>query len=290
MASGGRGPRGGGASGRRGCIAAAAGVLAGGRLARSGAASRLRDGPSAMAASLGPAGVGGAGPSGFAFDSGLEIKTRSVEQTLLPLVSQVKWHPEPPLVSLRPRPRWRRPLARPRGRVGPGGRQPLPHIPHRDCGVGSGGPSEAWGPASAAAAALVRTIRNPAGRPPGLRGGESPADPRARQAGAPPGLPHGTRSASPAPPPGPAKPSPIPGSPEAPLRLHPQCTPRLPAAPAGAFLPASKSGVRSPRPLSPSLRVSARWAPGHPGPPCLPLPLNLPARFRRPLSGLVGVR
>ncbi|GAB5579997.1 catenin alpha-2 isoform X1 [Prionailurus iriomotensis] len=41
-----------------------------------------------MAASLGPAGVGGAGPSGFAFDSGLEIKTRSVEQTLLPLVSQ----------------------------------------------------------------------------------------------------------------------------------------------------------------------------------------------------------
>ncbi|XP_026890576.1 alpha-catulin [Acinonyx jubatus] len=42
-----------------------------------------------MAASLGPAGVGGAGPSGFAFDSGLEIKTRSVEQTLLPLVSQI---------------------------------------------------------------------------------------------------------------------------------------------------------------------------------------------------------
>lgn len=48
-----------------------------------------------MAASLGPAGGGGAGaahgsgPSGFAFDSGLEIKTRSVEQTLLPLVSQI---------------------------------------------------------------------------------------------------------------------------------------------------------------------------------------------------------
>ncbi|XP_073732700.1 alpha-catulin isoform X2 [Callorhinus ursinus] len=42
-----------------------------------------------MAASSGPAGVGGAGPSGFAFDSGLEIKTRSVEQTLLPLVSQI---------------------------------------------------------------------------------------------------------------------------------------------------------------------------------------------------------
>uniref|UniRef100_A0A9L0R740 Catenin alpha like 1 n=1 Tax=Equus caballus TaxID=9796 RepID=A0A9L0R740_HORSE len=48
-----------------------------------------------MAASPGPAGVGGAGavqgsgPSGFAFDSGLEIKTRSVEQTLLPLVSQI---------------------------------------------------------------------------------------------------------------------------------------------------------------------------------------------------------
>ncbi|XP_065802477.1 alpha-catulin isoform X3 [Muntiacus reevesi] len=48
-----------------------------------------------MAASPGPAGGGGAGaahgsgPSGFAFDSGLEIKTRSVEQTLLPLVSQI---------------------------------------------------------------------------------------------------------------------------------------------------------------------------------------------------------
>uniref|UniRef100_A0A8C7AQK8 Alpha-catulin n=1 Tax=Neovison vison TaxID=452646 RepID=A0A8C7AQK8_NEOVI len=42
-----------------------------------------------MAASSGPAGVSGAGPSGFAFDSGLEIKTRSVEQTLLPLVSQI---------------------------------------------------------------------------------------------------------------------------------------------------------------------------------------------------------
>ncbi|XP_023609069.1 alpha-catulin isoform X6 [Myotis lucifugus] len=49
----------------------------------------------AMAASPGPAGVGGAGampgsgPSSFGFDSGLEIKTRSVEQTLLPLVSQI---------------------------------------------------------------------------------------------------------------------------------------------------------------------------------------------------------
>ncbi|KAM5299335.1 alpha-catulin isoform 2-T2 [Ctenodactylus gundi] len=48
-----------------------------------------------MAASPGPAGVGGSGaahgsgPSGLAFDSGLEIKTRSVEQTLLPLVSQI---------------------------------------------------------------------------------------------------------------------------------------------------------------------------------------------------------
>ncbi|XP_062938036.1 alpha-catulin isoform X2 [Cynocephalus volans] len=48
-----------------------------------------------MAASRGLAGVGGAGavqgsgPSSFAFDSGLEIKTRSVEQTLLPLVSQI---------------------------------------------------------------------------------------------------------------------------------------------------------------------------------------------------------
>uniref|UniRef100_A0AAA9THZ9 Alpha-catulin n=1 Tax=Bos taurus TaxID=9913 RepID=A0AAA9THZ9_BOVIN len=48
-----------------------------------------------MAASPSPAGGGGAGaahgsgPSSFAFDSGLEIKTRSVEQTLLPLVSQI---------------------------------------------------------------------------------------------------------------------------------------------------------------------------------------------------------
>ncbi|XP_012781182.2 alpha-catulin [Ochotona princeps] len=48
-----------------------------------------------MAASAGSAGLGSAGavhgcsPSGFAFDSGLEIKTRSVEQTLLPLVSQI---------------------------------------------------------------------------------------------------------------------------------------------------------------------------------------------------------
>ncbi|XP_057354894.1 alpha-catulin isoform X2 [Manis pentadactyla] len=48
-----------------------------------------------MAAPPGPAGVGGAGaahgsgPPGFAFDSGLEIRTRSVEQTLLPLVSQI---------------------------------------------------------------------------------------------------------------------------------------------------------------------------------------------------------
>lgn len=55
----------------------------------------LRDGLRVMAASPGPAGVGGAraahgsGPSGFVFDSGLEIRTRSVEQTLLPLVSQI---------------------------------------------------------------------------------------------------------------------------------------------------------------------------------------------------------
>ncbi|XP_052573108.1 alpha-catulin isoform X3 [Peromyscus californicus insignis] len=48
-----------------------------------------------MAASPGSGGGGGAGAvhscntSGFAFDSGLEIRTRSVEQTLLPLVSQI---------------------------------------------------------------------------------------------------------------------------------------------------------------------------------------------------------
>lgn len=93
-----------------------------------------------MAASPGPAGGGGAGaahgsgPSGFAFDSGLEIKTRSVEQTLLPLVSQVKRCARP-LVSPAPA------AARDgggRSRRGPGraGRQPLPHSPRRDCGVG----------------------------------------------------------------------------------------------------------------------------------------------------------
>lgn len=74
----------------------AAGGLAGRRRARSGLASGLRDLRTAMASSPGPAGIGGAGAvqgsgsSGFALDSGLEIKTRSVEQTLLPLVSQVK--------------------------------------------------------------------------------------------------------------------------------------------------------------------------------------------------------
>nr|XP_044997824.1 alpha-catulin [Jaculus jaculus] len=48
-----------------------------------------------MAAAAGPGGAGGAGavhgcsPAGFTLDSGFEIKTRSVEQTLLPLVSQI---------------------------------------------------------------------------------------------------------------------------------------------------------------------------------------------------------
>lgn len=79
---------------------------AGRRRARSGLASGLRDRRRAMASSPCPTGVGGAGavqasgPSGFTFDSGLEIKTRSVEQTLLPLVSQVKEHPAQPRVSL----------------------------------------------------------------------------------------------------------------------------------------------------------------------------------------------
>ena len=65
------------------------------RRVRSGATSGLRDGLRATAASPGPAGgaaagaVHGSGPFGLAFDSGLEIKTRSVEQTLLPLVSQI---------------------------------------------------------------------------------------------------------------------------------------------------------------------------------------------------------
>lgn len=81
-----------------------------------------------MAASPGTAGVGGAGampgsgPSSFGFDSGLEIKTRSVEQTLLPLVSQVKWLPARPLVSCGRGPRWRPEAA-------------LPHIPRPHHGV-----------------------------------------------------------------------------------------------------------------------------------------------------------
>lgn len=72
----------------------AAGDRRAGWRARTGAASGLYDRWSAMAASP-VSGGGGAGAvhscntSGFAFDSGLEIRTRSVEQTLLPLVSQV---------------------------------------------------------------------------------------------------------------------------------------------------------------------------------------------------------
>jgi hypothetical protein len=99
------------------CSAAAAEPRSGWPASR-GAQSELRDGQRAMASSAGSAGVGGAGglhgssPSGFFFDSGLEIKTRSVEQTLLPLVSQVKWRAARPLFS----PRWRLRLARP----GPG--------------------------------------------------------------------------------------------------------------------------------------------------------------------------
>lgn len=72
----------------------AAGDRRAGWRARTGAASGLYDRWRAMAASP-VSGGGGAGAvhscntSGFAFDSGLEIRTRSVEQTLLPLVSQV---------------------------------------------------------------------------------------------------------------------------------------------------------------------------------------------------------
>lgn len=69
-----------------------AGWLAGRICAESGHYDRWR----VMAASPVPAAVGGGAgavhsckASGFAFDSGLEIRTRSVEQTLLPLVSQV---------------------------------------------------------------------------------------------------------------------------------------------------------------------------------------------------------
>lgn len=97
----------------------------------------------AMASCSGPAGaVQGSGASGFAFDSGLEIKTRSVEQTLLPLVSQVTQRAARPLVSLGPRWRWR--LAR----LGPArGQPPLP-VPHRHGGdFGAGAPVWAWGPA-----------------------------------------------------------------------------------------------------------------------------------------------
>lgn len=73
----------------------AAGDRRAGWRARTGAESGRYDRWRAMAASPVPAGGGGAGAvhscnaSGLAFDSGLEIRTRSVEQTLLPLVSQV---------------------------------------------------------------------------------------------------------------------------------------------------------------------------------------------------------
>lgn len=106
----------------RGC--AAADGRAGGQRARGGAESGFLVARRTMAASPGSAGLGSAGavhgssPSGFAFDSGLEIKTRSVEQTLLPLVSQVKC---PPCGSCAPSscgPPWRRPLLGPG--LGPG--------------------------------------------------------------------------------------------------------------------------------------------------------------------------
>lgn len=86
-----------------------------------------------MAASPVPGG-GGTGAvhssnaSGFAFDSGLEIRTRSVEQTLLPLVSQVP-RPLVPVCAARdgggrsfPGPAWR------------GGRRRCPAFrEHRGC-------------------------------------------------------------------------------------------------------------------------------------------------------------
>lgn len=105
--------------GRRGWIAAAERKQAGGWRVGSGTASGLRNGLRAMAASPGPAGgaaagaVHGSGPFGLAFDSGLEIKTRSVEQTLLPLVSQVKRRARAAPASPSGRgPRWRRSLSR----------------------------------------------------------------------------------------------------------------------------------------------------------------------------------
>lgn len=79
----------------RGGASEAAGDQRAGWRARTGAESGRSDRWRAMAASPVPGGGGGAGAvhscnaSGFAFDSGLEIRTRSVEQTLLPLVSQV---------------------------------------------------------------------------------------------------------------------------------------------------------------------------------------------------------
>lgn len=136
----GRGRAGGGAAGCAGAVQRpqSRGLTGSGPRTRSGAESGLQDLRGVMAACPGPAGAGAihaAGPSGFAFDSDLEIKTRSVEQTLLPLVSQVKRRPERSLFALPRGPRWRRQLARP-GRTRRGGRQLLPHIPRARCGRG----------------------------------------------------------------------------------------------------------------------------------------------------------
>lgn len=94
-----------------------------------------------MAASPVPGG-GGAGAvhssnaAGFTFDSGLEIRTRSVEQTLLPLVSQVP-RPLVPVCAARDGggrsflgPAWR------------GGRRRCPALREQDGGTAG----LAWGP------------------------------------------------------------------------------------------------------------------------------------------------
>lgn len=273
--------------GRRGSIAAAAGVLAGGRRARSGAVSRLRDGPRAMAASSGPAGVGGAGPSGFAFDSGLEIKTRSVEQTLLPLVSQVKWRPARPLVSLQPRPAMAAAARTARGRVGPGGRQPLPPILSRTAASGRAACLRLGDRPRLRLRRLVWTIRNPAARPSGLRGGGG----RGRGAQCGPERPAGRCAARPAPRDPPravasAAPGPARGPARAPPRQrgpcggphvcipspHPDCWALRPGHSCRPPSPAC-----SPRGLCPCpLRVSARWAP-IPAPPAPRATLPAPA-------------
>lgn len=276
----------------RGCIAAAAGGLAGRRRARSGAASGLCDRGMAMAASPGPAGVGGAGampgsgPCSFGFDAGLEIKTRSVEQTLLPLVSQVKWLPARPLVSGGRGPRWRR-----RSRCGAGRTQPLPPFRarttsarvsdllsgSRTCLGGGGGGGGSRDPPRSGGEAEGLRAAGAAGR--GSQGGPSarqqvrrrpgPRDPLRAEGGRPIPAPRRQRGTWPPPPTlADRDPPRCPLLTRCRLTLPSQLDPALLAAPAGG-VPARPQLQRAPRAFVPS-PPGACGSPGShpPRPPC----------------------